>query len=83
MENKYLDILNYNFSNEFAIDYFKKVNDIYGHSFGDKVLKQVSSILQENIRETDYLGRYGGDEFILMMNDYTNRKASEHIKIIF
>ncbi|MBN2695555.1 GGDEF domain-containing protein [bacterium] len=48
------------------IDFFKKINDIYGHPFGDIVLKGVSDILIENSRNTDYVGRYGGEEFLIV-----------------
>jgi len=49
------------------IDHFKKVNDRYGHDIGDRVLKQVSSIIRENLRATDIPGRYGGDEFMIIL----------------
>jgi two-component system, cell cycle response regulator len=45
------------------IDYFKQVNDTYGHISGDIVLKQLCSILQDTVRESDIIGRYGGEEF--------------------
>ncbi|MFP4461441.1 MAG: diguanylate cyclase [Thermotogota bacterium] len=48
------------------IDYFKKVNDNYGHQTGDDVLVEVSRIIQENIRDTDISGRYGGEEFLII-----------------
>ncbi len=48
------------------IDYFKKVNDSYGHSTGDEVLIQVSKILHDSIREDDTLFRYGGEEFVIL-----------------
>jgi len=48
------------------IDYFKKVNDIHGHQVGDTVLVEFSNILQNNIRETDILGRWGGEEFLII-----------------
>ncbi|MCW9012403.1 MAG: GGDEF domain-containing protein [Gammaproteobacteria bacterium] len=51
------------------IDYFKKVNDSYGHSAGDEVLKNVASIIQDNIRETDMLFRYGGEEFVVLLSN--------------
>ena len=53
------------------IDYFKKINDTYGHQAGDKVLKTVSNILMDSVRDTDIVGRYGGEEFgvILPGND--------------
>lgn len=47
------------------IDYFKKINDIHGHTVGDMVLKELSALLQSNIRGGDYLARWGGEEFII------------------
>src|SRR5205823_13333933 len=49
------------------LDFFKKVNDTYGHAVGDEVLKAVSRIFQESIRSTDLAARYGGEEFTVMM----------------
>jgi diguanylate cyclase (GGDEF)-like protein len=53
----------------FDIDYFKKVNDTYGHSAGDYVLKTVADIVRENIRKIDYLVRWGGDEFMIISSE--------------
>ena len=50
----------------FDIDYFKRVNDSKGHSFGDEVLKQVANLLVETVREKDIVGRYGGEEFLVI-----------------
>jgi two-component system, cell cycle response regulator len=49
------------------LDKFKSVNDTYGHQAGDEVLKQLSTILKEEAREIDRVGRYGGEEFMLLL----------------
>ena len=49
------------------LDYFKKVNDTYGHAAGDEVLKYLSSIISNNARESDIICRYGGEEFIVVL----------------
>ncbi len=49
------------------IDHFKKVNDTYGHGVGDRVLRQVSGILAATVRSIDTAGRYGGEEFVLLL----------------
>lgn len=54
------------------IDNFKKVNDIYGHIAGDKVLKEVSNVIRKSISNEDILGRYGGEEFIAIIKDEIN-----------
>jgi diguanylate cyclase (GGDEF)-like protein len=46
------------------IDYFKKVNDTYGHQIGDEAIKVTASLLLNNLRKTDVVGRYGGEEFL-------------------
>jgi polar amino acid transport system substrate-binding protein len=48
------------------IDYFKDVNDTYGHQIGDKVLIEIASILKDNLRKTDFVGRFGGEEFVII-----------------
>jgi diguanylate cyclase (GGDEF)-like protein len=59
------------------IDHFKKVNDTYGHAKGDQVLKRVAHILQEKIRPSDVLGRYGGEEFIIYMSQIDPHAAHD------
>jgi diguanylate cyclase (GGDEF)-like protein len=49
------------------LDYFKKVNDTYGHGFGDTVLRDFSQSLAKSIRATDYAFRYGGEEFLILL----------------
>jgi diguanylate cyclase (GGDEF)-like protein len=49
------------------IDYFKTLNDTYGHITGDKILAKVAQILLQSIRSIDYAARYGGDEFIIIL----------------
>lgn len=49
------------------LDHFKKVNDTFGHAKGDTVLKEVIASLREKVRESDLIGRYGGDEFVLLL----------------
>ena len=50
------------------IDYFKRINDGFGHAAGDKVLKEVVRLLQEQLRSSDFVARYGGEEFVVLLN---------------
>ena len=60
------------------LDHFKQVNDTYGHTTGDQVLQNFSSILTTHIRENDMAGRFGGEEFVVILPN-TNRKAAKNI----
>jgi len=51
------------------IDFFKKINDTYGHDGGDEVLREMSSRLRKNLRQHDIIGRYGGEEFLIVLVD--------------
>ena len=49
------------------LDYFKRINDTFGHPAGDQVLKEASAIFQRMVRTYDWVGRYGGEEFLLIL----------------
>lgn len=58
------------------IDYFKAVNDTYGHPVGDQVIKSLARLLQQRLRRTDLLGRYGGEEFVIILPDTSEAVAA-------
>lgn len=64
------------------IDNFKKINDLYGHDCGDKVLKRVVQAIKENVRESDYISRWGGDEILILFSRSTLEGASTCIERI-
>jgi len=58
------------------IDFFKRVNDSYGHPVGDEVLRRVSASLSSNLRVSDYISRYGGEEFCVLLPETSEEGAS-------
>ncbi|WAM34794.1 sensor domain-containing diguanylate cyclase [Caldicellulosiruptor morganii] len=63
----------------FDVDNFKKLNDTYGHLFGDKVLQTIVKVAKEKIRKGDIIARYGGEEFIIV---FTHLESSEAYKVV-
>lgn len=57
------------------IDHFKRINDNHGHEVGDQVLKQLATILREQVRGDDYVGRWGGEEFVILLPGCSILKA--------
>jgi diguanylate cyclase (GGDEF)-like protein/PAS domain S-box-containing protein len=67
------------------LDYFKDINDTYGHQTGDKILIELSGILLENIRDIDILARWGGEEFVMILPDTNEEQVhslAEKLRII-
>jgi len=68
------------------IDHFKQINDTYGHIVGDQVLRQLSQELRQHLRENDLAGRYGGDEFCVILPQMPLEEAAlvmEHMRETF
>ncbi len=59
----------------FDIDFFKKINDTYGHDVGDYILQRIATLVSEKIRESDFVGRWGGEEFLVILPDTALRAA--------
>lgn len=58
------------------IDYFKRINDNFGHEVGDIILKEVTAVLKSNIRESDFIGRWGGEEFFIICPATSSEEAA-------
>ncbi len=70
--------------NRFAVlfmdlDGFKTVNDVHGHHVGDKLLKMVSEVLSDCVRESDTVARFGGDEFVVILNNIQSKEAAKQV----
>ncbi len=66
------------------VDHFKKINDSIGHHNGDRVLKHIASLIQETLRQTDQIFRFGGEEFVVLLSDTDLQAAmmvAERIRI--
>lgn len=61
------------------LDFFKEVNDTMGHAAGDHVLQRIAQIMVEEVRKADTVARVGGDEFVLILNDISNRETLSRI----
>ncbi|MDC5706114.1 GGDEF domain-containing protein [Vibrio europaeus] len=59
------------------IDHFKRVNDSFGHDFGDNVIVELANIIHSNLRKSDHCGRVGGEEFLIVLNDTTGKEAHD------
>ena len=57
------------------LDTFKNINDTYGHAVGDSVLKSLSRLLRQRLRKSDIIGRYGGEEFVVILLDVDSESA--------
>ena len=64
------------------MDYFKKINDTYGHDMGDFVLKEFTRLIKENIRKEDEIFRWGGEEFIILFKNMNAKQAQQKIEYI-
>lgn len=59
----------------FDVDYFKKINDTYGHDIGDRVLQLIADLTRKEMRQKDILARFGGEEFIVLLSETTIQDA--------
>ena len=58
------------------IDHFKRVNDVYGHQYGDEVLKEIGKVLMASVRACDLAGRYGGEEFLIVLPELSQKDGA-------
>jgi len=58
------------------LDFFKVINDKFGHQKGDQILRQVSKMIKDCFRKVDIVGRYGGDEFVVILPETSSRNAN-------
>ena len=64
------------------IDFFKKVNDNYGHVAGDEVLKDIASMLRSRLRENDFVARFGGEEFVVLLPETEKQQALQVMEAV-
>jgi diguanylate cyclase (GGDEF)-like protein len=57
------------------IDHFKQVNDTYGHAAGDAVIKRIGELIEDALRTTDKIGRFGGEEFVMLLREVDEESA--------
>ena len=60
----------------YDIDHFKEVNDTYGHEVGDSVLRELTRRVQNTIRDEDAIGRWGGEEFLILVGNVSSEQAT-------
>ena len=78
LDSAYEKAIRHNFSYSVAMidaDHFKKINDTYGHSVGDDVLKMISKHMRSSFRKSDCIGRIGGEEFLVILPETTKEEA--------
>ena len=66
----------------FDIDHFKEINDTYGHAFGDQVITAVAQTIKDTMRMNSYIGRYGGDEFMVIIDKATKEEFFHRTQMI-
>jgi diguanylate cyclase (GGDEF)-like protein len=64
------------------LDFFKKINDTHGHAAGDQILKATAGIIRHTIRSYDLVGRYGGEEFVLLITNLDIKEACHMVERI-